>query len=71
MNRRNFFNLLGSAILGTAVALRISETLIPRIEIEPTEVISESYLITSYMQYYMQYALLNKQPFYMAGIKLD
>ena len=29
MNRRRFFQSLGSAILGTAIALKIPETLIP------------------------------------------
>lgn len=31
MNRRNFFNLLGSAILGTAIALRIPDNIVPQI----------------------------------------
>lgn len=30
MNRRNFFNKLGAAILGTAIALELPDSLVPK-----------------------------------------
>jgi hypothetical protein len=65
MNRRNFFKAFGSAILGTAIMLKIPEILVPTLK---EEKLNYNPNAISYSMLMAQYDLLKAHPYSDARI---